>query len=119
MPQSNGEVFCQTNAACEAGWPGNTPAWSAIPDLLHFQNDVHAAVARRLQNFFLISGFAVIEDLMRPLPLGHFEAFRRPCSAKNLQTYGARDLERRSSRFTFLTPSPTASTTPAPSDPGV
>ena len=48
----------------------------------HFQNDVYAAVARRLQNFFLISGFAVIEDLMRTLPLGYFEAFRRPCSTQ-------------------------------------
>src|SRR6516165_8365670 len=61
----------------------------------HFQNDVHAAVVRRLENFFLISGFAVIENLMSPLPLSHFEAFRCPCSAKNLKTYGAGDLERR------------------------
>jgi hypothetical protein len=30
---------------------------------------------------------------MRPLLLGDFEAFRRPCSAKNPQTHGARDLE--------------------------
>jgi len=30
-----------------------------------------------------------------PLLLGQFEAFRRPCSAKNPQTYGARDLNRR------------------------
>jgi hypothetical protein len=35
----------------------------------HFQNDVHAAVVCRSQNFFLISGFAVIENLMRPLSL--------------------------------------------------
>jgi hypothetical protein len=48
-----------------------------------------------LQNFLLISGFAVIENLMRPLLLGDFEAFRRSSSAKNLQTHGARDLERR------------------------
>src|SRR5262249_46241016 len=61
----------------------------------HFENNVHATVVRRLQNFFLISGFAVIENLMRPLLLGDFEAFRRPCSAKNPQTHGARDLERR------------------------
>ena len=61
----------------------------------HLQNDVHAAVARRLQNFFLISGFAVIEDLMRPLLLGDFQAFWRSCSAKNPQTHGARDLKRR------------------------
>src|SRR5215469_10469344 len=32
---------------------------------------------------------------MRPLPLGHFEAFRCPCSAKNLKTHGTGDLERR------------------------
>ena len=36
----------------------------------HFQNDVHASVASRLQNFFLIPGFAMIEDSMRTLPLG-------------------------------------------------
>ena len=60
----------------------------------HFQNDVYAAVARRLQNFFLISRFAVIEDLMRPLSLRQFEASRRPCSIQNLHTHSARDLER-------------------------
>ena len=32
---------------------------------------------------------------MRPLPLGHLEAFRRPCRAKHLQTHGTADLERR------------------------
>src|SRR5215469_17011754 len=32
---------------------------------------------------------------MRPLSLGHFEAFRSPCSTKNHKTHGAGDLERR------------------------
>src|SRR5271156_4247765 len=39
--------------------------------------------------------FAVIENLMRSLLLNQFEAFRCPCRAKNLQTHGTRDLERR------------------------
>ena len=33
----------------------------------HFQNDVHAAVVCRLPNFFLMSGLAVIENLMDPV----------------------------------------------------
>ena len=36
----------------------------------HLQNYVHAAVACRLQNLFLISKLVVIENLMRTLPLG-------------------------------------------------
>ena len=43
----------------------------------HFQNDVYAAVARHLQNFFLISRFAVIENLMCPSRLADIEASRR------------------------------------------
>src|SRR5215471_1563793 len=35
----------------------------------HFENDVHSAVACRFQNFFLISGFMVIENLVRSLSL--------------------------------------------------
>jgi hypothetical protein len=61
----------------------------------HLQNNVHAAVDRGLQNFVLISGFAVIKDRMRPLSLGDFQASRRPCSAKNPQTYGAPNLNGR------------------------
>ena len=61
----------------------------------HLKNNVHAAVARRLQNFILISRFAVIENLMRPLPLCYFDPFRRSSCAENLQTHGARDLQRR------------------------
>ena len=51
----------------------------------HFQNYIHAAVARRMQNLFLISGSAVVENLVRPLSLGDFQAFWCTCSAKDLQ----------------------------------
>ena len=59
------------------------------------QNDVHAAVIRGLQNFVLISGFAVIKDRMRTLSLGDFQASWCPCSAKNPQTYRAPNLNGR------------------------
>ena len=61
----------------------------------HFQNYVHTAVAGRLQDFFLVSRFPAIEDLMRALALGNFESFRRSSCAENLHTHSARDLERR------------------------
>ena len=62
----------------------------------HFQNDVHSAATSCSQNLFLISGFSVIKNFM-----------------------GARAVYTRSPRLTLLTLSPIASTTPAPSDPGV
>jgi hypothetical protein len=52
-------------------------------------------VTRRLQNFVLISGFAVIKDRMRRLSLGDFKPSWRPCSAKNPQTYGPPNLNGR------------------------
>ena len=33
----------------------------------HFENNVHSAIVGRFQNFLLISGLAVIENLVRPL----------------------------------------------------
>jgi hypothetical protein len=86
MSASSSAVMPQSvNARIEARRPSSE----------HFQNDVHASIARRLQNLVLISGFAMIENLMRSLALGNFEAFRRPCSTQNRQTHGARDLQRR------------------------
>ena len=51
----------------------------------HFQNNVHAASVRRLQNFFLISGFVVIEDLIRTLSPGYFRTFGVPAVPKTFR----------------------------------
>src|SRR5262249_11544046 len=60
----------------------------------HFENDVHSAVACRFQNFFLISGFMVIENLVRSLSLCYFQTRRRSSGAENHETHTARDLYR-------------------------
>jgi hypothetical protein len=51
----------------------------------HFQNEAHAAVVHRFQNFFLISGFAVIENLMRPSRLAISRPFGVPTVARTFR----------------------------------
>src|SRR6267378_3597962 len=51
--------------------------------------------ARGLQDFFLITRLAVIENLMRTFPLYEVEAFLRSSRAEDGETHGARHLHRR------------------------